>query len=142
MGLAAHTVRALARYESRPSAVLSALNQTLLRAERVNEEQFCTACEMRLRAEPGHLRVTLCVAGHPLPLMMRADGSVEEAGVPGTLLGSFGEPELHDVVLDLRKGDALVAYTDGLVERRGVGIDEGQRDLADLLSTLHGTLRR
>ncbi len=138
MGLAAHTVRALARYESRPSAVLSALNETLLRAERVNEAQFCTACEMRLRAEANHLHVTLCVAGHPLPLVVRADGSVEEAGVPGTLLGSFVDPELHDVVLDLRPGDALVAYTDGLVERRGVGIDAGQRTLAALLSTLTG----
>ena len=138
MGLAAHTVRALARYESRPSAVLSALNQTLLRAERVNEEQFCTACEMRLRAEPGHLRVTLCVAGHPLPLMMRADGSVEETGVPGTLLGSFVDPVLHDVVLDLQPGDALVTFTDGLVEHRGVSIDAGQRDLAELLSTCTG----
>ena len=138
MGLAAHTVRALARYESRPSAVLLALNETLLGAERVNAEQFCTACEMRLRPEAGHLRVTLCIAGHPLPLVMRADGSVEEAGVPGTLLGSFDEPELHDVVLDLRPGDALVAYTDGLVERRSVGIDEGQRTLAALLSTLTG----
>lgn len=138
MGLAAHTVRALARYESRPSAVLSALNATLLRAERVNEEQFCTACEMRLRTEGGHVRVTLCVAGHPLPLLMRADGSVEEAGVPGTLLGSFGEPELHDAAFDLGPGDALVAYTDGLVERRDVGIDEGQRSLAELLSTCTG----
>jgi len=135
MGLAAHTMRALARYESRPSAVLAALNDTLLAAERVTEEQFCTACEMRLRSEPGHLRITLCLAGHPPPLLMRADGSVEEAGLPGTLLGSFRDPELHDVVLDLRPGDALVAYTDGLVERRDVGIDEGQRTLAELLST-------
>ena len=138
MGLAAHTVRALARYESRPSAVLEALNETLLRAERVNEEQFCTACEMRLRAEAGRLRITICSGGHPLPMLMRADGMVEEAGIPGTLLGSFHDPELHDVVLDLGPGDALVAFTDGLVERRDVGIDEGQRALAELLSRCTG----
>lgn len=138
MGLAAHTVRALARYESRPSAVLEALNETLLRAERVNEEQFCTACEMRLRTEAGHLRITVCSGGHPLPMLMRADGSVEEAGAPGTLLGSFHDPELHDVALDLGSGDALVAFTDGLVERRDVGSEEGQRALAELLSTCTG----
>jgi len=135
MGLVAHTMRALARYESRPSAVLTALNDTLLAAERMTDEQFCTACEMRLRSEPDHLRITLCLAGHPLPLLLRADGSVEEAGLPGTLLGSFRDPELHDVALDLQPGDALVAYTDGLVERRDVGIDEGQQELAELLST-------
>jgi phosphoserine phosphatase RsbU/P len=135
MGLAAHTVRALARYESKPSAVLTALNEVLLREERVNEEQFCTACEMRLKVEPGHLRITLCSAGHPLPMVLRANGAIEQVGEPGTLLGSFRDLALHDVVLDLGPGDALVAFTDGLVERRDDGIDEGQRALAELLST-------
>jgi serine phosphatase RsbU (regulator of sigma subunit)/PAS domain-containing protein len=138
MGLAAHTARAIARYESKPSAVLTALNEVLLREERVNEEQFCTACDLRLKTDHDRLRITLCSAGHPLPMLMRADGSVEQVGEPGTLLGSFDDPELHDVMLDLGPGDALVAYTDGLVERRESGLQDGQRDLAELLSSCHG----
>ena len=134
MGIAAHTVRALARYEERPSAVLGALNDILLRAERVPTERFCTACEMRLRPGQGQLRVTVCLAGHPMPFVVRADGRVEQLGEPGTLLGTFADPELHDVAIDLWSGDAIVAYTDGLVERRDMGIDVGEVRLAELLS--------
>ena len=138
MGLAAHTVRALAGYEERPSAVLGALNDILLRAERVATERFCTACQMRLRPGQAQLRVTVCLAGHPMPFVVRADGRVEQVGEPGTLLGTFADPELHDVAIDLSSGDAIVAYTDGLVERRDMGIDVGEVRLAELLSGCSG----
>ena len=59
MGLAAHTLRASGRYESRPSAVLRALNDALIGAEWVSAERFCTVCQMRLRPGPDQLRVTL-----------------------------------------------------------------------------------
>jgi serine phosphatase RsbU (regulator of sigma subunit) len=138
MGLAAHTLRAIAMYETRPSAVLSGLNAAQLRAERVPSERFCTACAMRLRTESDHLRVTVCLAGHPQPFVVRTDGTVEHVGEPGTLLGSFADPDLHDVAIDLRPGDALVAYTDGLVEQRGIGIEQGDQDLAAVLSAFAG----
>jgi sigma-B regulation protein RsbU (phosphoserine phosphatase) len=114
--------------------VLGAFNEILLRAERVATERFCTACEMRLRPGPDHMRVTLCLAGHPMPFVLRADGRVEQLGEPGTLLGTFTDPELHDVAIDLWPGEAIVAYTDGLVERRDMGIDVGEVRLAELLS--------
>jgi serine phosphatase RsbU (regulator of sigma subunit) len=138
MGLAAHTLRAAGRYESRPSAVLRALNDVLIEAERVHAERFCTVCQMRLRPGPDHLRVTLCLAGHPLPYLARADGSAEPVGKTGTILGSFSDPTLHDVTLDLRSGDALIAYTDGLVERRDVGVEAGERQLRACLSDCRG----
>jgi phosphoserine phosphatase RsbU/P len=138
MGLAAHTMPALARYESRPSAVLSALNDALLRAQRVTSERFCTVCEMRIRPGADHLRVTVCLAGHPLPYLVRADGSTEQVGVPGTILGSFEDPTLHDVAIDLVTGDSLVAYTDGLIERRDLGLEAGERRLSEFLSTCRG----
>jgi serine phosphatase RsbU (regulator of sigma subunit) len=101
----------------------------------VQTERFCTACGIRVRAEASHLRATICLAGHPLPLLMHADGRVEQIGEAGTLLGSFADPELHDTTVDVMAGEALVAFTDGLVERRTLEIDEGERRLADLLST-------
>jgi phosphoserine phosphatase RsbU/P len=133
MGIAAHSVRVLARYESRPSEVLRSLNEMLLRAEAVATERFCTACEMRVRVATDHLRVTVCVAGHPLPLIVRSDGAIEQAGEPGTLLGTFEDPRLHDVTFDLAPGDSLVAFTDGLVERRGSDLEEGEGRLAEVL---------
>jgi serine phosphatase RsbU (regulator of sigma subunit) len=62
------------------------------------------------------VRVTVSCGGHPLPLIVRADGSTEELGVPGTLLGLVEHPELQDRAADLNGGDTLVLYTDGLTE--------------------------
>jgi serine phosphatase RsbU (regulator of sigma subunit) len=36
--------------------------------------------------------------------------------VPGTLLGLVGDPDLQDRTAELRPGDAIVTYTDGLTE--------------------------
>jgi sigma-B regulation protein RsbU (phosphoserine phosphatase) len=138
MGLAAHTLRASGRYESRPSAVLRALNDALIGAEWVSAERFCTVCQMRLRPEPDHLRITLCLAGHPLPYLVRADGSSEHVGKTGTIIGSFVEPNLHDVSLDLGPGDALIAFTDGLIEHRDVGVETGERRLREYLLGCRG----
>jgi serine phosphatase RsbU (regulator of sigma subunit) len=138
MGFAAHSLRAFARYETQPSAVLSSLNDSLLAAERVTNERFCTVCQMRLRSETDRLCVTVCLAGHPLPWVVRSDRRVEQVGTPGTLLGSFVDPALHDDAVELRPAEALVAYTDGLVERNGIETDEGERRLAELLTTCAG----
>jgi serine phosphatase RsbU (regulator of sigma subunit) len=115
--------------------VLRALNDALIRAERVSAERFCTVCQMRLRPGSDHLRVTLCLAGHPFPFLVRADGTTERVGQAGTILGSFDDPTLHDVTIDLGSGDVLVAYTDGLVERRDVGVETGEHRLRDYLAS-------
>jgi len=73
-----------------------------------------------------------------MPFVIRSDGSVQRVGEPGTLLGTFSDPTLHDVTTQLSDGDTIVAFTDGLVEQRRVGIDEGERRLAMLLSTCAG----
>ena len=66
-------------------------------------------------------RVSACVAtgGHPLPLLMRADGQVETAGRPGTLLGILPNPEIRTTEIELLPGDTLVLYTDGVTDTRG-----------------------
>lgn len=138
MGFAAHTLRASGRYESRPSAVLRALNDALIRTERVSAERFCTVCQMRLRPGPDHLRVTLCLAGHPPPFLVLADGTTERVGQAGTILGSFDDPTLHDVTIDLGSGDALIAYTDGLIEHRDVGVETGEHRLREYLASCRG----
>ena len=77
--------------------------------------------------------------GHPLPLLLRADGSVEPVGAPGTLLGVVRDPDLEDRAVTLGPGDTLVFYTDGVIESR-VGsngmLDE--RRLAELIATCAG----
>ena len=71
---------------------------------------------VRLRPQDEGARLTIAVAGHPLPLILRANGDVEEAGLPGTLLGMFEEIDVSDQIVDLHAGDAVVMLTDGVLE--------------------------
>jgi PAS domain S-box-containing protein len=132
MGTARHTIRAAAIREHRPSAVLTMLNTALHQLSR--EQWFCTVCYVRLRPQPGGARLTVCAGGHPLPAILRADGTVEFAGAPGTLLGVFRDIELTDTTVDLGPGDALVLFTDGLTEAERTGREFGQKWLTDVLA--------
>src|SRR5439155_9879850 len=113
-GLARHTIRAVSLHEPRPSRMLAMLNEAILRE--LSDERFCTVCCLRLRPGPEGARLTVCSGGHPLPLILRADGSVETAGKPSMLLGVLPEVELSDHAVDLSPGDTIVMFTDGVVE--------------------------
>jgi len=132
MGTARHTIRAAALREHRPSAVLTTLNAALHQQSR--EQWFCTVCYVRLRPQSGGARLTVCAGGHPLPAILRTDGTVEFAGTPGTLLGVFTDVELTDATVDLGPGDALVLFTDGLTDAERTGEEFGQKWLADVLA--------
>ena len=73
-------------------------------------------------------------AGHPPPLVRRADGSVER--VTEGLSHPLGVTMAHrhsEAEVELALGEALLLYTDGLVERRGEVIDVGIDRLAERL---------
>jgi len=135
-GLARHTLRAAAAYETAPSALLRVLNGALL-AEDPGRRLASVAC-LHLRPADGSLAGTVSCAGHPLPFLLRGDGSVEGVGQFGSLLGVTGEPELRDVELVMRPGDTLLLYTDGVIEARGPGGLLGEERLAALLGAAVG----
>jgi PAS domain S-box-containing protein len=130
-GIARHTVRAAAVRERSPRAILRTLNQALLR--QMIERRFCTVAVGRLEAQEGGARLTVCCGGHPPPLLVRGDGTVEEAGTPGTLLGIYEKVQLSDLSVDLRPGDAVVFHTDGVTEERREGRMFGEERLLELL---------
>ena len=137
--LARHTLRAAAAFEHRPSRVLSLLHRAL--RDQRGDGRFCTVAYAHLEVVPRGVRMTLACGGHPLPLVVRADGTVEPVGELGTLLGADldTEPELNEVTVELGEGDALVLYTDGVTEvRRSRREVFGHADLAGLLSTCGG----
>ncbi|MGW2812399.1 SpoIIE family protein phosphatase [Streptomyces sp. NPDC001415] len=63
-------------------------------------------------------RCTLASAGHPLPLLLRPDGSVRAAAVPQVLLGVVEGARYESESLRLTSGDTLLCVTDGVTERR------------------------
>lgn len=130
-GLARHTIRAAATRESVPSRALEILNRALL--EQRDDHVFCTVAYLRLHPGPDGVRLTVASGGHPLPLVLRADGTVHTAGRPGTLIGIFPDPELHDRVEDLGPGDTIVLFTDGVTEEHGDSELFGRDRLVDVL---------
>jgi sigma-B regulation protein RsbU (phosphoserine phosphatase) len=66
--------------------------------------------------DPEHRRLLYINAGHNPPLLLRADGSrqlLEDSGFP---LGVFENSRYSESVVDFRRGDILVLYTDGVTE--------------------------
>ena len=123
--LARYTVRTAAHPESSPSQILQALHESIS-AERA-DMRFCTAALARIQTPANgtnSAHVTVALGGHPNPFMLRKDGSVETIGQRGTLLGVLPSPILADTETELGVGDALILYTDGLLD---VG-DRSKRD--------------
>ncbi|MFF3289510.1 SpoIIE family protein phosphatase [Streptomyces sp. NPDC003023] len=66
----------------------------------------------------GGVRCTLASAGHPLPLLLRPDGSVRTPAEPQVLLGVVDDVAYQSHSFDLEPGDTLLCVTDGVTERR------------------------
>jgi PAS domain S-box-containing protein len=136
--LARYTVRAGAIDEADASQVLRLLNRAILDSDA--DERFCTIVYATVEplAVEGGARVILACGGHPLPLLLAADGSVRAVGEPGTAIGLFEEVDLREVDVALRPGDSLVLFTDGFVEVRSPSGDFDPDLLARVLATAAG----
>jgi PAS domain S-box-containing protein len=137
--LARYTIRAVTMKNDRPSEVLAALNEAMLR--QLPEDRFCTAACVRLEPQDGSVGVGIDVsrAGHPSPLLVRSGGTVEEVGCSGKVLGVFPDAELRDTSLRLMPDETLVLYTDGVTEARSPEGDFfGESRLRHLLSSCAG----
>ncbi|MFF4155956.1 SpoIIE family protein phosphatase [Streptomyces sp. NPDC001678] len=64
------------------------------------------------------VRCTLASAGHPLPLLLRPDGSVRSVAAPQMLLGVVDDVGYGSQTFDLAHGDTLLCVTDGVTERK------------------------
>ncbi|MEV3991169.1 SpoIIE family protein phosphatase [Streptomyces sp. NPDC049837] len=90
--------------------------------------------------EGGGARCTLACAGHPLPLLLRPDGTVTPAAAPQVLLGVVDDVGYESHTFHLAPGDTLLCVTDGVTERRsrtGRMFDDGD-GLAEALASCAG----
>jgi serine phosphatase RsbU (regulator of sigma subunit)/pSer/pThr/pTyr-binding forkhead associated (FHA) protein len=110
-------VRALARHlalgSPGPCQTLRLLNRAL---DRDNPSSlFVTLGHGLLDRDSGEFLLTS--AGHPLPLLRRATGQVEDINLPtGRFLGFASEPTLGEVRFVLQPGETLILYSDGCTE--------------------------
>jgi PAS domain S-box-containing protein len=112
--IARHTMRAAGTHGVDPAVVLDWVNDALHAG---NRELFCTAIYSTLEHLSGSTwRYTCTAGGHPLPLLVRRDGSTTTIGRPGTLLGALSTVNATTETIDLEAGDTLVLYTDGVTD--------------------------
>jgi serine phosphatase RsbU (regulator of sigma subunit) len=139
-GKVRQTLRALRLMEAAPDAMLDVLNQALLQSGR--QHRFVTVVVGSVaRADHGRVRITLASGGHPPPLVLRTDGTVEEVPTTGTLIGVVPQTVVRPATVELAPGELCLLYSDGLTEARGgpTGNEHyGEERLRDALSTCRG----
>ena len=136
-GLARDVIRLLSQEGKPLPEVLERLNAAVL--AQGEHGRFCTVAAARIDSVDGRIRVSLCSAGHPLPVLVPASGDPSFVGKAGTLVGVLDELTLQQTTVDLAHGDALVFYTDGITERRSGPTMFGDENL---FAVLRGTAGR
>jgi serine phosphatase RsbU (regulator of sigma subunit) len=129
-GLPAATMMASLRYAMRayaiegdsPAAILAKLSD-LVQIGRDGHfaTVLCASLDVPAR------RVTIANAGHLQPFVVTDARATTLATTVGVPVGVAPRPVYDESTTDLPPGATLLMYTDGLVERRGEGIDDGVR---------------
>ena len=135
-GLARHSIRAAAVREQSPARVLHLLNETIV--DQVADNRFLTMAYVRLRSEGDSAHLTVACGGHPAPVIVRASGGIEQVRAPGMIVGSLPNAEFSEESVVLGPGDAIVLYTDGVIEARCEEEIFGEQRLLDLLADCPG----
>lgn len=136
--LARYTIRAVTLHEYSPSSILNSLNEAM--HGQLQDHQFCTVACARLRPAGAGAVLTVSRAGHPSPLILRANGAIEAVSPPGKFLGVLQDAGLGERVERLDPGDAAIFYTDGLTEARSPddGAFYGEERLLELIRSCKG----
>jgi phosphoserine phosphatase RsbU/P len=121
-----------------PANFLHGLNQKIAEIlKNTHTPIFVTACYLTIDVSQG--RLSYANAGHPIPLCARRDSQTAaplsfDLSRPDPVLGIFEHAEYHDCSCQLRAGDTLLLFTDGLFEVQSA---EGQYfDQAGLLESV------
>jgi serine phosphatase RsbU (regulator of sigma subunit) len=97
-----------------PEAILTSVNRDLCRKSSVAP----LASLFLARLDPGAGRLDYSSAGHPPAMLLRADGQLELLSIGGPLVGILPEASFNRGSVELRAGDLLLAYSDGVLESR------------------------
>jgi serine phosphatase RsbU (regulator of sigma subunit) len=134
--LARYTLRAATLEQGPPSQALVTLNTAMLAD---GSSQFATVVLGYAAAAPGGgLTLHIALGGHPPPLVLRASGEVEALDGYGTVLGVLSATSFVDTRFELRPGDVMLLYTDGVTEAGSRSDPFAESGLRSLLGQLAG----
>ena len=148
--LVRHSAQMAARFDRRPSLLLGLVNAVLREQPRLAPVSL--VCALVEGGEGTPPRVTVASAGHPLPLLKRAGEPAREIGRHDVLLGVVDQEVFAEEAVDLEVGDALLFYTDGVLdapgeterfgeERLRAAVAAAPPEAAALLRAIEGALR-
>ncbi len=120
------SIRAFIAVDPEPEAVLHKLD---LLFTTYGMTQLVTL--VYLVADPARDEVRLVNAGHPPPVLLHPDGTVEQLPLADGAPVGISTEARKAMRIDFRGGDTVIAFTDGLIERRDEDIDVGQKRLLD-----------
>ncbi|WP_200301719.1 SpoIIE family protein phosphatase [Streptomyces adelaidensis] len=130
MGQVRTAVHAHATLSTPPDEILSRTNRLLTD---LSPDLFTSCLYAHLDFADG--RATLASAGHPPPLRRLPDHDTRPVDVqPGPLLGITAEAVFPVTEIPLTTGVMLAFYTDGLIERPGIDLEDSMADLAHHLA--------
>ena len=103
--------------------------------------------------EPKTGKLTYTNAGHNAALLIRSNGDTEQLGATGMPIGLMKDGNYSETATELREGDILVLYTDGITEAadpddeefgierlQDVCVEHRDKDLKDLAKTIEDSL--
>jgi serine phosphatase RsbU (regulator of sigma subunit) len=111
-----------------PSRTLQRLHEFLLPLLPTN--RFATGVVGQLFADG---KLTIANGGHCPPLIVRADGTIDEIASTGPLLGMLKKAAWATHTTHLARGETLVLYSDGVTESTQDGVELGVCGLRRLI---------
>ncbi len=96
-----------------PATVLTKLNEEYCQV--IQTGDFVTVFYAVI--DPPHNKMTYCGAGHPRPIFLhRKNSTIELLSSEGFFIGMFDQAEYTDKVMEMRKDDRFMVFTDGIIE--------------------------
>jgi PAS domain S-box-containing protein len=130
MGQLRSVTRAFALTDPAPPTPAEVLRRVHLYHKKLGFDQLFTVLYVIL--DPGNGSIVWANAGHPPPVLRTAAGDARML-LGGESMMTFTDVAYRDRHATALPGDALVLYTDGLVERRGEAIDVGLQRLVTVV---------
>jgi serine phosphatase RsbU (regulator of sigma subunit) len=131
MAMAKFVFRSLAREHPGPADFLASANEVVV--DEIATAKFITMVYLTIEATTG--AVVAASAGHPPPLLVSRDGTVQQLEVRGLALGVEPCQTYEERGARVDPGGMIVIYTDGVVEARRDGELYGLERLAHVVAS-------
>ncbi len=97
--------------ETSPATLMQKMSEAVI-SDQLLQQTLLTCCVLRLKESS----LSLCSAGHPGALVVTTDGELQRVENDGMLPGLIPDIEYTDTHINLRPGERLAIFTDGLYE--------------------------